>query len=273
MKKHPPLPDFVGINGSSLSRFNKATDDKEPIDPFDVPRFMREELNIRVIDLVSTMLGTYERGPLEKLRKQADRAGCVISNLKVNIPDLRFDSDDAAKRRHGLDEYKKWIDAATVLGIRWLRPFPAETKPNWDILVAGYRELADPAAKHDITLLVENYKWLDSESDAIPKIVLALKGRVRDQPDTLNWVDDSTRWKGLANAFPHAASCDFKVRDLGPKFEHEAYDLKKAFDLGYKAGFRGPWCTEHATPDKATMMRNIKWVSAQLRAWTAASGK
>ena len=67
--------------------------------------------------------------------------------------------------------------------------------------------------------------------------------------------------------------CDFKVRDLGPKFEHEAYDLKKAFDLGYKAGFRGPWCTEHATPDKATMMRNIKWVSAQLRAWTAASGK
>lgn len=139
MKKHPPLPNFVGINGSSLSRFNKATDDKEPIDPFDVPRFMREELNIRVIDLVSTMLGTYERGPLEKLRKQADRAGCVISNLKVNIPDLRFDSDDAAKRRHGLDEYKKWIDAATVLGIRsWafagcghFPPRPSRTGISW----------------------------------------------------------------------------------------------------------------------------------------------
>ena len=139
VKKHPPLPNFVGINGSSLSRFNKATDDKEPIDPFDVPRFMREELNIRVIDLVSTMLGTYERGPLEKLRKQADRAGCVISNLKVNIPDLRFDSDDAAKRRHGLDEYKKWIDAATVLGIRsWafagcghFPPRPSRTGISW----------------------------------------------------------------------------------------------------------------------------------------------
>lgn len=58
---------------------------------------------------------------------QLERAGCVISNLKVNIPDLRFDSDDAAMRRHTLEEYKPWIDAAALLGARWLRPFPGRT--------------------------------------------------------------------------------------------------------------------------------------------------
>lgn len=272
-KQYPPLPDFVGINVSSFARFNRSTDPAEHVDPYDVPKIMREELNIRVIDLVSTMLGTYDRAALEKLRKHADRAGCVISNLKVNIPDLRFDSEDPAKRRHALDEYKRWIEAATVLGIRWLRPFPAETKPKWETLIAGYRELADHAAKFDITLLVENYKWLDREPDAIPQIISALGGRVRGQPDTLNWVDEPTRWKGLANAFPHAASCDYKVSNLGPEFEHPAYDLKRAFDLGYKAGFRGPWCIEHAAPNKAAMMRNMKWISSQLRAWTAASAR
>ena len=270
MKKHDPLPDFVGINLSSFSRQNRATEASEHIDPYDVPRIMRGELNLRVIDLVSTMLNTRESGPLEKFRKEADRAGCVITNLKVNLPALRFDSDDAATRRQGLDEYKRWIEAASLLGVRWVRPFPADTPPRWETLVAGYRELADHADRFNITLLVENYKWLDAKPDAIPRLVAALEGRVRAQPDTFNWVDDPTRRRGLANAFPLAASCDFKVRDLGPNYEHPAYELRPCFDIGYKAGFRGPWCIEHAAPTKAALLHNMKWITAQLRAWTAA---
>src|SRR5688572_20041216 len=56
--RHPPLNELVGINTSSFARQNRATDAAQKIDPFDVPRIMRDELDVRVIDLVSTMLAT-----------------------------------------------------------------------------------------------------------------------------------------------------------------------------------------------------------------------
>lgn len=120
-------------------------------------------------------------------------------------------------------------------------------------------------------MLIENYRWLDKDPDMIPRMVKALGGRVAAQPDTFNWVDNPTRMAGLAQTFPLAASCDFKVRDLGPNNEHAAYDLRACFELGRKAGFRGPWCIEHLAGDKAEQLRNLKWIAGQLRAWTAES--
>jgi len=267
--RHPPLPDVIGINTVCFSRQQRATDPAQRIDPYDLPQLVRDEFDLRVLDLVSTMLNTRERGPLEKFRARAERAGCVISNLKINLPNVRYDSDDAATRRQGLDEYKRWIDAAVVLGARWVRPFPAGTKPRWETLVASFTELADYSATRGITLLVENYRWLETEPDAIPQLVMALNGRVRAQPDTFNWVDDPTRRSGLAKAFPLAVSCDFKVRDLGPHNEHPAYDLRAAFDIGHKAGFRGLWAIEHVNEDKAGLLHDLKWITRQLRDWTA----
>lgn len=266
---HPPLPGPVGINIVSFASQQRATDAASRIDLYDLPRLVSEELDIRILDLVSTMLNTRERAPLERFRARAEGAGCVITNLKVNLPKLRYDSEDDATRRHALDEYKRWIDAAVMLGARWLRPFPADAKPRWQTLVDSLAELADYAEPRGITLLVENYKWLDKEPNAIPRLVKALSGRVAGQPDTFNWVDDATRRAGLAAAFPHALSCDFKVRDLGPDYEHPAYDLRAAFEIGRKEGFAGPWCIEHLNRDKDALLRELKWIARQLRSWTA----
>jgi len=267
--RHAPLPDFVGVNVASFVRQNRSTDPAQHIDPYDVPQVMRDELDLRIIDLVTPMLDTREPAALEKFRRRAEQAGCVITNLKVNLPALRFDSEDPATRRYGLDEYKRWIDAGAILGVRWLRPFPAAKPPRWETLVAGYEELADYAAPKGITLLVENYQWLDREPATIPRLLKALSGRVGAQPDTLNWVDNPTRLAGLAQTFPHALSCDFKVRELGPNHEHPTYDLRACFEIGRQAGFRGPWCIEHIVPEKTTQLKNLKWIAGQLRAWTA----
>src|SRR5688500_1780034 len=203
----PPLDEIVGVNTSSFARQNRATVVEQRIDPFDVPRILRDEVDVRVIDLVSTMLGTRDPATLARFRTEADRRGCVITNLKVNDRTLHFESEDAATRRHALDEYKRWIDAAAVLGVRWLRPYPAAaTPPKWETLVASYRELADYAQPRGILLLIENYRWLEDQPDAIPRLVRELPGRVAAQPDTLNWVNDEVRRRGLERAFPHAVS-------------------------------------------------------------------
>ena len=274
VEKRPPLKELVGVNTSSFARQNRATEPTQRIDPFDVPRLMREELDIRVIDLVSTMLATRELRILERFRTAADRAGCVITNLKVNDATLHFEADDPLARRRALDEYKQWIDAAAVLSVRWLRPFPAaKTPPRWETLVASYAELAEHAAPHGITLLIENYRWVEDQPDAIPRLVAALPGRVAAQPDTLNWVDHATRLRGLEAAFPHAVSADFKVRELGPNGEHPLYDLRACFDLGQRAGFRGPWCIEHTHTDKATLLRELRTIANMLRAWSRSAAR
>lgn len=267
----PPLNELVGVNTSSFARQNRASDAAQRIDPFDVPQILRDELDIRVIDLVSTMLNTRDHVMLRRFRAAADRAGCVITNLKVNDRTLQFESDDDAARRHALDEYKRWIEAAAVLGVRWLRPYPAAaTPPRWETLVSSYSALADYAAPHGIRLLIENYRWVEDQPEAIPRLIAALPGRVAAQPDTLNWVDHPTRLRGLELAFPHAVSVDFKVGVLGPNGEHPPYDLRSCFDLGRRAGFHGPWCIEHVHTSKATLLRELRMIAGMLRAWAAA---
>lgn len=263
----PPPPGDVGVNTSSFARQNRATTADQRIDPFDVPALLRDEVGVRVIDLVHTMLATREPRTLERFRARAEAAGCVITNLKVNAHDLPFDGDDPAARRRALEEYKRWIDAAALLGTRWLRPYPARQPPHWDNLVAGYRELAEYARPRGITLLVENYLWLERQPDAIPRLVQALPGLVAAAPDTGNWPDEATRHRGLALAFPHAVTADFKVRELAADGSHAWYDLHAAFALGPRAGFRGPWCIEHTHPDRATLIRELRDIAGRLRMW------
>ncbi len=263
----PSPPGDVGVNTSSFARQVRATAADQRIDPFDLPQLLRDELDVRVIDLVHTTLGTREPRPLERFRARAAAAGCVITNLKVNAHDLPFDGDDPAARRAALAEYRHWIDAAALLGARWLRPYPARTAPRWEHLVDGYRALAEYAQPRGITLLVENYLWLERQPDAIPRLVQALPGLVAAAPDTGNWPDETTRHRGLALAFPHAVTADFKVRELAADGSHAWYDLAAAFAVGHRAGFRGPWCIEHTHPDRAMLLRELREIAGKLRAW------
>ena len=95
-----------------------------------------------------------------------------------------------------------------------------------------------------ISLLVENNGWMR----AIPMRFLRSSRRwERDSPPppTPATGRTSVRYAGLAKAFPLAVTCDFKAMQLGPDGEHAAYDLKRCFQIGWDAGFRGPWCLEH----------------------------
>ena len=67
--------------------------------------------------------------------------------------------------------YKKSITAAARLGLKWARPLPLNEKPNMAIHVDSYRELADYAAKRNIRMLVENFSWMESDPESVPKLV------------------------------------------------------------------------------------------------------
>lgn len=261
----PSLTSEIGITTGSFMRHIKTGEFRV----IDLPTIMRDELGMKVIDLMTATLESVEPAYLDSLRKAAADRGCILTNLKMNQPGLDMTSADESVRRRALDEYKRTIDAAARLGVRWVRPLPGNTKPDLAIVARSFRELIDHAAPLGIELLIENYGWIQDKPDAIPEIIAAVGPGLRAQPDTGNWTN-AARDTGLARAFPLAVTCDFKAFEFDENGDHPKYDLKKCFDIGWRAGYRGPWCIEHFAPDLRRLLREMIVIRDQLRSWMAA---
>jgi hypothetical protein len=267
----PALAKEVGITSSSLDRHITRTGEAGLITLLDLPKFMRDELDMRVIDLNTNTLGSFEPAHVDAFRSAAERAGCVITNLKMNQNDLDMNSADEAVRKRAIDTYKICIDAASRLGAHWARPLPGAMRPDMPRHVAAYRELMEYAAPRKIQMLIENYRWMQDEPDSVTKLIAAIGGNVAASPDVGNWADNDIRYAGLEQTFPFAVTCDFKARVLGPQGEHPLYDLQRCFEIGWKSGFRGPWCLEHLHADRKTVVRDLGLLRDMLRGWMKAA--
>jgi len=262
----------VGITTSSLSGHLANLPQRGKFTLLDVPRIMRDELDMRVIDLNTSTLASYEPRYLDQVRSAAEKHGCVLTNLKLNQRGLDMNSRNEEVRKRALDQYKRSIDAAGRLGLRWARPLPGKERPDTEIHIAGYRELARHAAQYGIQMLVENFGWMQSDPGSVARLVESIGHNVAACPDTGNWDDNQTRYAGLAQTFPLAVTCDFKARELGPRGQHALYDLHRCFQIGWQAGFRGPWCLEHANADGKALFRELAMLRDNLRQWMKAPG-
>lgn len=263
------LAGGLGITTSSLSGHLVAEPEQGQISLLELPRFMRDELDMRVIDLNDGAPASWEPAYLEQCREAAEKAGCVFINMKMNRKGLDMNSPDEQVRRHAIYQYKQTIDGAARLGCRWARPLPLRQRPDMAIHVASYRELAEHAATHGMQMLIENYGWMQADPASVPALIKAIDRNVAACPDTGNWDSDELRREGLKQTFPLAVTCDFKARPLGPHGEHALYDLRECFEIGWQAGFRGPWCFEHANRDRAALVRELGMLRDMLRRWMA----
>jgi hypothetical protein len=266
--KTSPLANEVGVTTGSFMRHLSVEKAEGKLRLLDLPRIMRDELGMRVIDLMTACLPSLEMKFADEFRAAAEAAGCIVTNLKMNNPGIDMAGPDAAERKRALAEYKRMISLAARLGARWARPLPCRQKPDIAIVAAGYRELIDHAAPLGIELLVENYGWMQDDPNAVPSIIQAAGKGIHAQPDTRNWTDEA-RYEGLEKAFPFAVSCDFKPFTFEADGGHPRYDLKRCFQLGWKAGFRGPWCIEYFAPTLKQQLADMIRIRDDLKKWMA----
>ncbi len=266
-QKPASLAGEVGITTGSFMRHLTTEPRAGKLRLLDLPKIMHEELGMKVIDLMTATLASMEPAYLDQLRASADKARCVLTNLKMNNPGLDLASADENVRRHAIDEYKRTMEAAARLGVRWVRPLPGPKRPDFAHVASAYRELIDYGRSRGLTLLVENFGWMQDDPEAIPALIQAVGPELRSQPDTRNWTDRA-RYEGLTKAFPFAVSCDFKPYALEPDGSHPRFDLKRCFQIGWQAGFRGPWCLEHFHDDLSQQFREMGMLSDRLHQWT-----
>ena len=232
-----------------------------------LPKYMCDELGMPLIDLNTRWIESYETDYLKQARTAAEAAGCFFTNLKVNHGFGDLYSKDSAERMKALAEGRKLIDTAKILGTRWIRfsiPKTAVANP------IAHRELAAYAKPQGIQLLAENGGWLAKDANSIISVVKAIGVNVAPCPDTGNW-DDDVRDQGLRNSFPSAASCDFKVFEMTANRQHPKYDLKHCFDIGWEAGFRGPWVIENMHDSDKTFASDTVYIRDLLKKWIAAA--
>lgn len=237
----------------------------------DIPKIVREELGMKLLDMNTMNFQSLEPEVTDPFRQAAEDAGCILTNLKMNQRGIDPGSADAETRKRAIGVYKKSIDAAARMGMHWARPLPTAKKPDLAILAQSYRELADYGAEKEITILVENFGWMQDDPNSVVSLMEAIDHRrIAASPDTGNWNSNEIRYAGLEKTFPKAATCDFKAKTLGPNGEHGAYDLKKCFEIGLKAGFNGPWCIEHGHTDFPQLLKELAFVRDQMKSWIPA---
>lgn len=268
----PPAPGSltgeIGITTGSFTRHLSPERAEGRLRLLDLPKLMRDELGLKVIDLMTATLVSLDPAYLDRLRAAAADAGCTLTNLKINFSRHDLGSAEPAARRGAVAEVKRALDAAARLGVRWVRPLPGVKRADLAAVAESYRELADYGGERGLVVLVENIGWMKDDADGVPDLIRAVGPALRAQPDTGNWNDD-VRYAGLAKAFPFAASCDFKALELGPDGSHAAYDLRRCFQIGWDAGFRGPWAIEHFHADLRQLVREMGTLRDLLRRWAA----
>jgi len=270
-----PDPDLfgqIGIVTAVLSRHMSAASTGGKFTLLELPRVLRDELDLTIVDWNSVNLPSFDPALMEKLRAATDDAGCVATNLKMNQK-VDMGSADKATREHAIEVYRESIDAAARLGLRWVRPLPQPDKPELSVIVDSFRQLADYASGKGIAVLVENFAWMMDDPDSVVKLLNAIDrpGQVAGGIDTGNWSDNEVRYPGLKKSMPLAVTCDFKAKLMGEDGSHPDYDLKKCFEIAWASGFRGPWAIEHGHADRTRCFREIGMIRDWLREWTRAA--
>jgi hypothetical protein len=265
-----PPTDLAGEIGVTTGSFSRQLA-KDP-ERWQLPKLLdvvHDDLQVRVVDVYTPTLASMEPDYLDQVREHAERLGCVLTNLKLNQKGLSLGSADAELRDRSLREYKRSIDAAARLGMRWVRPLPAANAPDRGSLAADYRELIAYGAERNIQVLVENYGWMQTDPRSVVTLLEAVGSHAAASPDTGNWANNDVRYAGLALTFPKAVTCDFKAKAFDAGGRHAEYDLKRCFTIGWDAGFRGPWCIEHSHPEVSVLLDELKRLRDRLRQWMA----
>jgi hypothetical protein len=261
------LAGVIGITtGGALESLRKVGG----VDLPSLPTYVRDRLGMELIDVNTRWTESRSKSELLEIRKRAESLGCYFSNLKVNHAFGDLYSPNTAEKNKALDAGKQLIGVAKSLGTRWIRFTVPERNANDPY---SHRELAKHAKDQGIQLLVENSGWMFGHANAIAQIVSAIGDNVASCPDTGNWDTNALRSEGLRSSFPGAASCDFKVFELDEKRNHARYDLKDCFDIGWNAGFRGPWVIEFIKEDPTGIEEEIVFVRDMLLSWIAEKNK
>lgn len=183
---------------------------------------------------------------VKDLRKRADDLGVAIL-LVMCDGEGDLGSAEKAKRAEAVENHKKWLDAAHVLGCHSIRVnvygtgTPDEHMAQAAESLHALALIADPM---DLNVIVENHGGITSDGSWMAGVMKkAAHPRVGTLPDFGNFKMEGgkeyPRYRGVAEMMPWAKGVSAKCYDFDDKGEETTIDFHKMMKIVVDAGYHG----------------------------------
>lgn len=239
-QKAPPFK--ISLAQWSLHRaFRNKT-----LDPMDFAKIAKTDFGIDAIEYVNQFYKDKKNhdAAVAELKKRATDEG-VRSVLIMCDGEGAIGDPDEAKRNQAVENHKRWLEWAKVLGCHSIR-VNAQTGKNEDRVDAakkaadGLRKLCEVAAPLGLNVIVENHGGLSSDGAWLAGVMKAVDLKnCGTLPDFGNF-KEYDRYKGVDELMPFAFGVSAKSYDFDDKGEETHTDYHKMMNIVVKKhGYHG----------------------------------
>ncbi len=210
---------------------------------------LTEKFGVSGIEPWSPHFESAEPAYVMELAAAFKKAGVRVVNIPCDVPAKLCGTPE--QRPTALAIYRKWVDAAVILGAPSIRVHCPMGEDAADIscAVAGLKALADYGASKQIVINLENDDPKSEDPERIVKVINAVgTPYVRALPDFCNSMlihdDQNYNARSLAALYPLAYNISH-VKDVEFS-DHKAYrvDMDRIFEIAKKAKYRGYFSME-----------------------------
>lgn len=234
------------------------------MDHLDFPAIAKKEFSISAVEYVNGFFGgarmkpgeaAKDRSYLNELLKRSQDAD-VFNHLIMVDDEGPLSSTNEKELIESVDNHKKWIDAAKILGCLTVRvnlhgEGPSEDRKKASVESLGL--LGEFARPMDINVVVENHGSVTSNAEWLVDVMKRVNmPNIGTLPDFGNWCishpwgtiqegcdEKYDIYKGVQLLLPYAKGASAKTYDFDASGEQPLLDYKKLIGIVKDSGFHG----------------------------------
>ena len=235
------------FRGYIESPTNKYRDKKQTgMDLRDFAAQVRNRFGVPGVEPLSSHFSSTEAKYLESFRAALDRAGVHVVNIPVDNQHSYYDADSAA-RKQAVENGKKWIDVAVIIGSPSVRTSIAEArdaKPDVNLAADEIRRVVDYAAAKNIIVNLENDNLISENALFVVNVIEKVNHPyLRALPDFCNSMaggDEKFNYDAVTRMFQHAYNiCHVKDSEVSESGKMVRVDLQRTFGILKASHYRG----------------------------------
>jgi len=217
---------------------------------------VKKRFGVPGVEPLSSHFASMDQKYLKGFREAIEEAGVYVVNIPVDNEHSYYDAD-AASRKKAIENGKRWVDVAVLLGSPSVRTSIAPAKnsnPAVDVAAESLRALVDYAAAKNILVNLENDNLVSEDAFFVVKVIEKVNHPyLHALPDFCNSMasgNEKFNYDAVAAMFQHAYNiCHVKDSEVGEGGKVFRVDLKKTFGILRASGFKGYCSMEWEGPE------------------------
>lgn len=220
----------------------------DTLDPIDFPRVTREVFGLDAVEYVNSFYRPWanDESYFVRLRRRCDELGVRSLLIMCDGEGALGDADEAGRRR-AVENHRKWLDAARILGCHAIRVNAQSSGSRAEQLeraADGLARLGELAKPYGLSVLVENHGGLSSDGAWLAEVMRTVdRPDVGTLPDFGNfslgggaWYD---RYRGVEELMPWAKAVSAKSHEFDEDGNEVRTDYPRMMEIVRRAGYTG----------------------------------